>query len=66
MFCASNTLGGELQSKEGSKKTVHFNDSEQNVELILRTVMSANQLSIFGTVANVCREVSKNTMASGT
>ena len=50
---------GELRSKGGDKKTVHFNGSEQNVELILR------QLSINGAVADMCTEVSKDTMASG-
>ena len=42
-----------------------FQRSEQNVELILRTVMSANQLSIYGAAADICTEVSKDTMASG-
>ena len=47
MFRASSALEkGELRSKGGSKKTIHFNGSEQNVELILRTAMSANQLSL--------------------
>ena len=56
---------GELRSKVGGKKTIHFNGSEQNVELILRTVMSANQLSIYGAVADMCTEVSKDAMAQG-
>ena len=45
-------------------KTIHFNGSEQNVELILGTVISANELSIYGAVADMCTEVSKDTMAS--
>ena len=66
LFRASSALErGELRSKEGRKKTIHFNGSEQNVEFILRTVMSANQLSIYGTVADICTEVSEDTMASG-
>ena len=36
----------------------------RNVESILRTVFSANQLSINGPPADMCREVSKDTMAS--
>ena len=66
MFRASSALErGELRSKGGSKKTIHFNGSEQNVDLILRTVMSANQLSIYGALAYICTEVSKDTLASG-
>ena len=65
MFRASSALEtGELRSKGGRQKTIHFNDSEQNVELIPRTIISANQLSICGAVADMCREVSKDTMAS--
>ena len=56
---------GELQSKGGGKKIIHFNGSEQNVEMILRTVMPANQLSIYGAVADVCKELSKDCRASG-
>ena len=42
MFRASSVLErGELRSKGGSKKTIHINGSEQNVELILRTIISA-------------------------
>ena len=43
---------------------MHFNDSEENIELILRTVISANQLSIYGAVADLCKELSKDSGAS--
>ena len=67
MFRASSALErGELRSKGGSARRLnHFNGSEQNAELILCTVMSANQLNIYGAVADICTEVSKDTMASG-
>ena len=65
MFRASSPLEtGELRSKEGSKKTIHFNGCEQNVELILRTIISANQLSVHGALTDLCRVLSKDTMAS--
>ena len=39
---------GELKSKGGGKKPIHFNGSEENIEFILRTIISANRLSIYG------------------
>ena len=49
MFRASSAFERrELRSKEGSKKTIHFDGSEPNVELIPRTIISANQLSVYG------------------
>ncbi len=47
---------GELKSKRGEKKSIHFNGSEETVELILRTVISVNQLSIYETFADLCKE----------
>ena len=65
MFRASSALErGELRCKGVGKQTIHFNGSEQNVELFLRTIISANQLSIDGAIADMCREVSKDTTAS--
>ena len=54
LFCAISALErGELKSKGGGKKTIHNNGSDENVELILRTIISANQLSIQGAVADL-------------
>ena len=55
----------ELRSKEKGNKSIHFNGSEENIELILRTIVSVNQLSIYGAVADLCRELSKASKASG-
>ena len=46
------------KSKEKGKKSIHFNDSEGTIELILRTIISVNQLSIYGAgaVADLCKE----------
>ena len=55
---------GELRSKGGSKKSFHFNGSDENIELLLRTVISANQLSVYGAVANLCTEISEGFRAS--
>ena len=66
IFRASSALErGELRSKEHGKKSIHFNGSDENIELLLRTVISANQLSICGAVADLCNELSDGCRASG-
>ena len=47
MFQATSPLGrGELKSKGGGEKTILYNGSE-----------AANQLSIYGAVADLCNEL---------
>ena len=48
---------GELGSKGGGKKSTHFIGSKHTVELILRAVISVNQLSIYGAVTDLCKEL---------
>ena len=55
----------ELRSKREGKKTIHFNGSHDNIELLLRTVISANQLSVYGAVADMCNELSEVLKALG-
>ena len=45
---------GELKSKGQGVKTIHFNDT---IESIHRTIISVNQLSIYGAVADLCKEL---------
>ena len=47
----------ELRSKESGMKSTHFNGSNQNIELLLQTVISVNQLSIYGAVADMIEEL---------
>ena len=64
IFRASNAFArGKLRSKEGRKKSIHFNGSNENIELLLRTVISANQLSIYGAIAYIRDEVPKRIRA---
>ena len=56
---------GELRSKAKGKKSIHFNGSEENIDLILHTIISVNQLSLYGAVADLCRELSKYSRVSG-
>ena len=50
---------GELRSKAKGNKSIHFNGSDETVELILRTLISVSQLSNYGAVAGSCRELTK-------
>ena len=66
IFLATSALErGELRSKRKGKKSIHFNGREANIELILRTVISVNQLSIYGAVADLCKELSKDSDVAG-
>ena len=57
-FQATSPLGrGELKSKSGGEKTIHYNGSEETIELILRTVISVNQRIFYGAVADLCNEL---------
>ena len=58
VFRASSALErGELKSKGKGVTSIHFNGSDDTIELIIRTVISVNQLSVYGAVADLCREL---------
>ena len=60
IFCASSALQrGELKSKGGGKKSINFNGSDENIWLLLRAVISANQVSVYGIVPDLCNELSE-------
>ena len=46
--CASELKRGDLRSKGGGKTSIHFNGSTDNMEVLLQTVISVNQLSSSG------------------
>ena len=56
---------GELRSKEHGKKSLHFNGCDENIEWLLRTVISANPLSVDGAAADFCNELPKDLRAPG-
>ena len=61
IFRASSAFErGELRSKGHGKKSIHFNGSEENIVLLLRTVFSANQLNFYGAIADLCKELSED------
>ena len=66
VFRATSALErGELRSKGKGQKSIHFNCSEENFELILRTFVSVNQFSVYGAVADLCRELARNSRGTG-
>ena len=55
IFRSSSALvRGELRSKGHGKKKIRFNGGEENIELLLRTTISANQLSVYGAIVDLC------------
>ena len=59
----------ELKSKGKGSSTFHFNGSDETIAVIHRTVISVNQLSIHGAVADMCGDVawvvSRNSKGTG-
>ena len=48
---------GTLKSKGGVKLSFHFCGDTDTVEVVLRTVVSVNQHSVYGAVADMCDEL---------
>ena len=47
---------GQLGSKGHGKLSIHFAADQETIETIFRIIVSANQLSLYGAVANMCEE----------
>ena len=45
---------GKLKSKGHGKLSIHFAADQETIETIFRIIVSANQLSLHGAVANMC------------
>ena len=54
--CTSPLERGQL-SKGGGKTTRNFNGSTENIELLVQMVISVNQLSLFGAVADMIADL---------
>ena len=46
----------KLKSKGHGKMSIHFAADQEAIETIFRIIVSANQLSLHGAVANMCEE----------
>ena len=59
VFRATSPLSrGVLKSKGGGKCSVHFCAEGETIVTVFRTIISVNQLSIYGAVSDVCEEYS--------
>ena len=57
IFRAANPLSrGQLKSKGHGKLSIHFAADQETIETIFRMSVSANQLSLYGAVAERCEE----------
>ena len=57
IFRATTPLSrGSLKSKGHGKLSIHFAPDQKTIETIFRTIAFANQLSLYGAVANMCEE----------
>ena len=59
VFRATSSLSrGTLKSKGGGQLSFHFCADGDTIETVFRTIISVNQLSIYGTVSDLCEEYS--------
>ena len=49
---------GTLKSKGGGKLSIHFCADGDTIETVFRTIISVNQLSVYGAVSDLCDEYS--------
>ena len=65
-FRATTPLSrGQLKSKGRGKLSIHFAADNPTIETIFRIIISVNQLSIYGAVANICEEFEAHQDGSG-
>ena len=56
---------GQLRSKGHGKLSIHFAATQETIETIFRLIVSANQLSLYGAVAEMCEEYESHHDRSG-
>ena len=57
IFRATSPLSrGVLKSKGGGKLSIHYCADHETIETVFRTIVSVNQLSLYGAVAEMCEE----------
>ena len=57
IFRATTPLSrGQLRSKGHGKLSIHFAATQETIGTVFRIIVSANQLSLYGAVAEMCEE----------
>ena len=57
IFCATTPLSRcKLKSKGHGKLSIHYCADQATIETFFRIIVSANQFSLYGAVANMCEE----------
>ena len=57
VFRATSPLSrGQLKSKGGGKLSIHYCADLDTIKTVFRTIISVNQLSLYGAVAEMCEE----------
>ena len=57
IFRATSPLSrGVLKSKGGGKLSIHYCADHETIGTVFRTIVSVNQLSLYGAVAEMCEE----------
>ena len=55
IFRATSPLSrGRFRSKGHGKLSIHYCADQETMETIFRTIVSANQLSLYGAIAEMC------------
>ena len=55
--CYDSIVQSQLKSKRKEKLSIPFAVVQETIETIFRILVSANQLSLYGTVAEMCEEL---------
>ena len=56
---------GEMKMNGQGVKSIHFNGSDDTIELLLQTITSVNQLSVYGAVSDLCGELARDSRGTG-
>ena len=66
MFRGTSALErGELRSKGGGRTTIHFKASDDKVQLLPKMVISVTQLSLYGAVPDLMKQLPDDQRAPG-